>query len=68
MIWINGQAVEAEGKRLSEVVVEVCSQRGISPDTVAVMLNEKVWAKGHWPDRVLSEGDVVEIVAMMQGG
>lgn len=68
MVWINGQAVEAEGKRLSEVVVGVCSQRGISPEAVAVMLNEEVWARGHWPDRVLSEGDVVEIVAMMQGG
>lgn len=31
MIWINGQAVEAEGKSLSEVVLELCSQQGISP-------------------------------------
>lgn len=68
MVWINGQAVEAEGKRLSEVVEAVCGQRGISPEAVAVMLNDEIWPKGRWPDRPLAVGDVVEVVAMMQGG
>ncbi|PZA08132.1 MULTISPECIES: sulfur carrier protein ThiS [unclassified Meiothermus] len=68
MVWINGKAVEAEGKSLGEVVEAVCRQRGISPEAVAVMLNDEVWVKGRWPDRPLVAGDVVEVVAMMQGG
>jgi sulfur carrier protein len=68
MVWINGQPVEAEGKSLSQVVEELCSQQGISPDAVAVLLNDEIWVKGRWPARPLAAGDVVEIVAMMQGG
>lgn len=68
MVWINGKAVEAEGKSLSEVVEALCSQRGVSPDSVAVLLNDEIWVKARWPARHLAAGDVVEIVAMMQGG
>ncbi|RIH88908.1 thiamine biosynthesis protein ThiS [Calidithermus terrae] len=68
MVWINGKAVEAEGRSLREVVEAVCSQRGISPDTVAVMLNDEIWVKGRWPARPLAAGDVVEVVAVIQGG
>ncbi|RIH88687.1 sulfur carrier protein ThiS [Calidithermus roseus] len=68
MVWINGKAVEAEGKSLSEVVEAVCGQRGISLEAVAVMLNDEIWVKGRWPARPLAAGDVVEVVAVMQGG
>ncbi|WP_276955015.1 sulfur carrier protein ThiS [Allomeiothermus silvanus] len=68
MVWINGKAVEAEGKSLGEVVEAVCRQRGVSPEAVAVLLNDEIWGKGRWPDRLLVTGDVVEVVAMMQGG
>ncbi|AWR86188.1 sulfur carrier protein ThiS [Meiothermus taiwanensis] len=68
MVWINGRAVEAEGKSLGEMVEAVCRQQGVNPEAVVVLLNEEIWGKGRWPDRTLVTGDVVEIVTLMQGG
>ncbi|ADD28797.1 sulfur carrier protein ThiS [Meiothermus ruber] len=68
MVWINGRAVEAEGKSLGEMVEAVCRQQGVNPEAVVVLLNEEIWSKGRWPDRTLVAGDVVEIVTLMQGG
>lgn len=68
MVWINGRAVEAEGRSLGEMVEAVCRQQGVNPEAVVVLLNEEIWSKGRWPDRTLVAGDVVEIVTLMQGG
>lgn len=68
MVWINGRAVEAEGRSLGEMVEAVCRQQGVNPEVVVVLLNEEIWSKGRWPDRTLVAGDVVEIVTLMQGG
>lgn len=68
MVWINGKAVEAEGERLSQAVEALCAQQGIDPQAVAVLLNGEVWTQDRWPERLLTEGDVVEVVTLMQGG
>ncbi|KGQ21798.1 sulfur carrier protein ThiS [Thermus filiformis] len=64
MVWLNGEPKPLEGKTLKEVLEEL----GVEPKGVAVLLNEEAFPGAEVPDRVLEEGDVVEVVALMQGG
>ncbi len=40
----------------------------MEPERVAVLLNEEAFPGHALPERPLEEGDVVEVVALMQGG
>jgi len=64
MVWLNGKPEPLEGKTLREVLQEM----GVELERVAVLLNEEAFSGGELPERVLEDGDVVEVVALMQGG
>lgn len=53
-----------EGKTLKEVLEEL----GVELKGVAVLLNGEAFLGLEVPDRPLRDGDVVEVVALMQGG
>ena len=64
MVWLNGEPRPLEGKTLKEVLEEM----GVELKGVAVLLNEEAFLGLEVPDRPLRDGDVVEVVALMQGG
>ena len=64
MVWLNGEPRPLEGKTLKEVLEEM----GVELKGVAVLLNEEAVLGLEVPDRPLRDGDVVEVVALMQGG
>lgn len=64
MVYVNGEPRNAAGKTLAELLAEL----GLRPELVAVLVNEKVYPRGKLPTEPLKEGDVVEIVTLMQGG
>lgn len=64
MVWLNGEPRPLEGKTLKEVLEEM----GVELKGVAVLLNEEAFLSLRVPDRPLRDGDVVEVVALMQGG
>lgn len=64
MVWLNGEPRPLEGKTLKEVLEEM----GVELKGVAVLLNEEAFLGLRVPDRPLRDGDVVEVVALMQGG
>ncbi|MER3537137.1 MAG: thiamine biosynthesis protein ThiS [Thermus sp.] len=64
MVWLNGEPKPLEGRTLREVVEAL----GVELGRVAVLLNEEAFPGQEVPDRVLKEGDVVEVVTLMQGG
>ncbi|BAW01100.1 sulfur carrier protein ThiS [Thermus thermophilus] len=64
MVWLNGEPKPLEGKTLKEVLEEL----GVELKGVAVLLNEEAFLGLEVPDRPLRDGDVVEVVALMQGG
>ena len=64
MVWLNGEPRPLEGKTLKEVLEEI----GVELKVVAVLLNEEAFLGLEVPDRPLRDGDVVEVVALMQGG
>lgn len=64
MVWLNGEAKPLEGKTLREVLEEL----EVDLSRVAVLLNEEAYPGRELPYHVLKEGDVVEVVTLMQGG
>ncbi|ETN88980.1 thiamine biosynthesis protein ThiS [Thermus scotoductus] len=64
MVWLNGEAKPLEGKTLREVLEEL----DVDLSRVAVLLNEEAYLGRELPHHVLKEGDVVEVVTLMQGG
>ncbi|RTH00692.1 thiamine biosynthesis protein ThiS [Thermus scotoductus] len=64
MVWLNGEAKPLEGKTLREVLEEL----DVDLSRVAVLLNEEAYLGWELPHHVLKEGDVVEVVTLMQGG
>ncbi|AMA75836.1 thiamine biosynthesis protein ThiS [Thermus parvatiensis] len=64
MVWLNGEPRPLEGRTLKEVLEEL----GVELERVAVLLNEEAYPGSELPHHILREGDVVEVVALMQGG
>ncbi|CEK19205.1 sulfur carrier protein ThiS, partial [Chthonomonas calidirosea] len=64
MVYVNGEPRQAAGKTLEELLKEL----QLNPQLVAVLVNETVYPRGKLPLEPLKEGDVVEIVTLMQGG
>jgi sulfur carrier protein len=64
MVWLNGEARPLEGRELKEVLEAL----GVELERVAVLVNEEAFPGRELPHYVLKEGDVVEVVALMQGG
>ena len=64
MVKINGQAVDAKGKTISQILAE----NNYSERLVAVEINEDIIPKEQYASATLSDGDVMEIVSFMGGG
>ncbi|MFB6259977.1 MAG: sulfur carrier protein ThiS [Thiohalorhabdaceae bacterium] len=64
-IWVNGEAREVpDGRTLHDLVQDM----GLSPQGVAVEVNQEVVPRGSHPDYRLQEGDRVEVVRAIGGG
>jgi len=62
---VNGEArTYRPGLRLLGLLDEL----KVDARAVAVMVGEEVYRPGRIPDVALAEGDVIEVVSMMQGG
>ena len=64
MVWLNGEARPLEGRELKEDLEAL----GVELERVAVLVNEEAFPGRELPPYVLKEGDVGEVVALMQGG
>lgn len=66
MISVNGKNLEPDNYALTAVM----AAEGIDPGArgIAVALNDTVVPRGRWTDTILSPGDRVEIVKVLQGG
>jgi thiamine biosynthesis protein ThiS len=64
-VQINGEAREvADALRLSELVNEL----SLTPERVAIELNQRVVRRNLWPETILADGDRIEIVHFVGGG
>lgn len=64
-VLVNGVAQElAEGATLEELM----ARRGVPPSGVAVAVHGAVVRRADWPDTVLADGAVVEVLTAVQGG
>ncbi|WP_027881678.1 sulfur carrier protein ThiS [Meiothermus rufus] len=64
MLWVNGEARPWAGWTLGEVLKEL----GLDPKGVAILIGEEAFPAEAVLDRVLEEGERVELVTLMQGG
>lgn len=64
MIRING--VDIDKTEIS--LMQYLEENSISPQRIAVELNEEILSKANYADTVLKDGDVVEIVNFVGGG
>lgn len=48
--------------------MQYLEENSISPQRIAVELNEEILSKANYADTVLKDGDVVEIVNFVGGG
>lgn len=64
-IYVNGNETEtADGTTVEALVV----RKGLNPDTVVVEHNMDILPREMWVEKVLADGDRVEIVAFVGGG
>lgn len=64
-MFVNGESREYRaGLGLHALLDEL----RVDPRLVAVMVGDEVYRPGKVPDVALHEGDVIEVVQMMQGG
>lgn len=65
MIWINGKAEEeAQGQTLADYLLKA----GYRMDRIAVECNGEIVPKGVYEEKVLLDGDVLEVVSFVGGG
>lgn len=66
MIILNGKNREPDDYALTAIM----ATDGIDPGArgIAVAVNDSVVPRGRWADTILSPGDRVEIVKVLQGG
>jgi thiamine biosynthesis protein ThiS len=64
MVIINGENADAAGM----TVTEYLDKAGYDVRVVVVEKNEEIVPKSEYPDTVLKDNDVIEIVAFMGGG
>ena len=64
MVKINGENLEYDGKK----VIEYIKEAGFDKFKIAVELNEDILPKSEYENRILKDGDVVEVVNFVGGG
>ncbi len=64
MVIINGNAVDAAGKTVSQYIL----QTDYNISRVAIELNGDILPKSQYDSTILNDNDVVEIVGFVGGG
>lgn len=64
MVRINGEAMDLAGTVLLDVLVA----QGYDPRRIAVECNEEIVPKAAYGERVLRDGDEIEVVRFVGGG
>ena len=64
MIRINGVDID----KIEISLMQYLEENSISPQRIAVELNEEILTKANYSATVLKDGDVVEIVNFVGGG
>jgi sulfur carrier protein len=64
-VWINGEPAEVEGPTN---VAELAGHYGLQPNTVLIEHNARALHQREWPERLLEEGDRIEVVRVVAGG
>ena len=64
-VWINGELVEANG---ATTVSELARQYDLQPKTVLIEHNATALHRREWTERLLAEGDRIEVVRVVAGG
>ena len=64
-IWINGESTEMNGVTN---VAELAAHYGLQPTTVLIEHNATALHQREWTERVLAEGDRIEVVRVVAGG
>ncbi|MGN0334830.1 MAG: sulfur carrier protein ThiS [Lachnospiraceae bacterium] len=64
MIKINGAAVPADGKTLAQYL----ETTDYNPKRIAVECNGEIVPKAQYGTKVLTDGDVIEVVSFVGGG
>jgi len=69
-LTVNGEAREIAGATpdAAVTVVTLVEALGLAETRVAVEVNRKIVRRANWPEAMLAEGDVVEIVHFVGGG
>lgn len=64
-VYINGESKEIQG---TPTLAELITQLDLPVARIAVELNREVVRRSDWANRVLCDGDCVEIVHFVGGG
>jgi sulfur carrier protein len=67
IVSVNGEATEIEDGATVAAVVKLLDLPGIRRG-IAVAVNAEVVPRAEWEERVLAEGERVEVVSAVQGG
>jgi sulfur carrier protein len=64
-VWINGEPAEVDGL---VNVAELADHYGLQPNTVLIEHNATALHQREWVERLLAEGDRIEVVRVVAGG
>lgn len=64
MVQINGKTEDAAGMTLFNYL----KQAGYQPERIAVECNEEIVPKASYGEKILQDGDVLEVVSFVGGG
>ena len=64
-VWINGEPVETNG---ATNIAELAARYGLQPKTVLIEHNTIALHQREWVERLLAEGDRIEVVRVVAGG
>lgn len=64
MVQINGEKKEVQGMALTAYL----EQEGYQKDRIAIECNEEILPKAAYEQKILQDGDVLEIVSFVGGG
>ena len=64
-VWINGEPAETNG---ATNIAELAAHYGLQPNTVLIEHNAIALHQREWVERLLTEGDRIEVVRVVAGG
>lgn len=64
-VWINGEPAETNG---ATNIAELAAHYGLQPNMVLIEHNALALHQREWVERLLTEGDRIEVVRVVAGG